>query len=218
MNLTIGKPKATPLVTGSLSVDLLPPSERERRDQQILLRRWGAALIAAIGVVAVLIGGAYVVRGTAARGLADEQSRTASLYSDLANYADVTRALSDRASLRKFRSDAAATDLNWRTLSSGLSSGLAPGAVITTYKLIPGRAPATGAAASEIGLTGTLTVESADVGALSRTVQQLRKVKGILYVDAGDVTLNATAAKYSMVVVLHADQTFYTNRYAVKGR
>lgn len=218
MNVILRKPTTTPLVTGSLSVDLLPPSERARRDQNILLRRWGIALIAAIGVVAVLIGGAYVVQATAAQRLADEQSRTGSLYVELAKYADVTHALSDRASLQKFRSDAAATDLNWRTLANRLASGLAPGTTITAYKLLPGLAPAAGTAASQIGMTGTLTVKSADVSALPRTVQQLRTVPGILSVDVGDVTFSATDRTYSMVVPLVADQSFYTNRYVVKGR
>ncbi|WP_028709085.1 hypothetical protein [Propionicicella superfundia] len=207
-----------PLVTGSLRVDLLPPRERERRAQLTLLRRWLVALVAAIGVLAVLIGGACLLQAAAAQRLAEETSRSSSLDAELATYQDVTRALSERSALQKYRSDASANELDWPALWKSLNRGLASGATIVDCALVPGAAPTGADPSTQVGVSGTLTVASADPSALYLTVQRLRTVSGILAADAGDVTLSDTERRYTVVVLVAADQTFYTDRYVVKGR
>lgn len=218
VNLTL-KPKPPSLVTGTLRVNLLPPSEVARRTQQVLIRRWLTALVASVGAVAIVFVGSYAFQAAASNRLSKEQSRTASVNSELAGFSDVTKTLAERSELEKDLSNAGGNDLAWRSVLNQVEAALPSSAKLVGYDLTAGAIPTTTTPAkSAVGLSGTFSASSKDPSDQQTAVRNLRTKKGLLQVDARNLSYDLQNKSYTFVVSFAADQTYYSGNFAVKGR
>ena len=210
-----GRAKGSGLVlAGVPRVNLLPPSEVQRRAAGALVRRWVAGLVATALVVSGLVAAAYWQRSIAAQQLVAEQARSMELNSELAGLSHVSRALATRAELTGLRARAMGNDLEWRKLFADLVGTLPTGATLTGFELITGANPVADAEpSSEIGMIGRLTVHTDDPADQNRMVDQLRALAITLAADAGSLTSVGDDKSFEFLVEVIVDQTHYSGDY-----
>ncbi len=213
-----GRTKGSGLVlSGVPRVNLLPPSEIQRRAAGALMMRWVAGLVATAVVVSGLVAAAYWQRSVAADRLAVEQARTTELSSELGALAPVSQALGTRAKLTSLRAQAVGNDLEWRALFSDLRRALPAGTELTGFQLITGANPAEGAdPTAEIGMIGQFTVHTDDPADQIRTVDRLRALDIALSADAGSLT-SANGGGFDFAVEFVVDQTHYSGAFLSEG-
>ncbi len=205
------KPKGSGLVlSGVPRVNLLPPSEVQRRAAGALVRRWAAGLVATAVVVSGLVATAYWERSIADRELAAEQARTMDLNVELAGLSHVSQAFAERTTLTALRADAMGTDIEWRPLLTDLAGSLPKGAQLTGFDLTVGANPvADSDPATGIGVIGRLTVRTDDPADQNRMIDKLRSSEIALAADAGALT-SAGEEGFTFVVEFVLDQTHYS--------
>ncbi|MCW5951808.1 MAG: hypothetical protein KIT69_06090 [Propionibacteriaceae bacterium] len=198
------------VIAGVPRVNLLPPSEVQRRAAGALVRRWAAGLVATAIVVSGLVAAAYWERGIVDQQLAAEQARTLDLNVELAGLSHVSRAFAERTTLTTLRSDAMGTDIEWRPLLADLAGSLPKGAELTGLELITGANPVADAEpGTGIGAIGRLTVGTDDPADQNRMVDKLRALDIVLAADAGALTSTGEDG-FSFVVEFVLDQTHYS--------
>ncbi len=206
-------PRAPVLPIGALPhVDLLPPSERRRRDTMSRARTWVVVGIGALAVAALAIGGAAASNVAASLRLSVEQSRTTQILEGIAELSDVSAALSARLALTTMRRDAMSGDIAWSPALAMLAARLPAGVVITQYALDAGPAPvADSDPAAATGLSGTVTFTSTVPVDFVQTTRDLRTLSAVR--SAEPEQLVSADGVFTYTVRLELDQSVYTGAY-----
>jgi hypothetical protein len=194
-------------------VDLLPPSERRRRDMHARARTWVFIGLAVLAVAALAVGGAIAANLAASVRLASEQARTQQILVGIAGLSDVSEALSTRSALQSMRVEAMAGDLDWAPVLSLVAAHLPAGVVITEFALDAGAVPDAGAdptAAS--GVSGTVTFTSTAPVDFVQATRDLRNVTAVR--SAEPEQLVSAEGVFTYTVRLDLDQTVYTGAFA----
>lgn len=194
-------------------VDLLPPSERRRREIRARARSWVFVGLGALVVAGLLIGGAAAANIAASVRLATEQTRTQQILGGIAELADVSAALATRSELQSMRARAMAGDLSWVTVLELVADNLPAGVVISEYALEAGAVPTDGTdPATASGVSGSVTFTSAVPVDFVQATRDLRAVTAVR--SAEPESLVFTDGLFTYTVHLDLDQTVYTGAYA----
>lgn len=199
-------------LAGVPRVNLMPKIETDRRERASLVRNWALMALAAILAAVLIIAGAFAVLIASQQALQAEQSRTASLSSKLAGYADTTSALAQQSVLESFRAEALGNDLAWTSVYKTLLAALPSDATLTGMTMTTGVAPKSGDAATQIGLIGTFTATSAQPLDLPAIVRSLRTASGVMVVDATALNSGGSAS-FTYSIAIQFDQSIYSGTY-----
>ena len=196
-------------------VNLMPPLEIERRKRASLVRGWAWAVIAAMLVAALVIAGAFALKFTADQALAAEQANTNVLLAELGSLSEVSGALATEAELTAFRGDAMGADFAWAPVVATITGALPADVALTGFDLTTGGTPQTADAATEVGLIGTMTLESPNPIDLPATIRQLRALEAVASVDGLALsTGQQSVGTYTYQLELAFDQSIYSGRFA----
>jgi heme/copper-type cytochrome/quinol oxidase subunit 2 len=211
-------------------VNLLPPAERERREQADLVRRWIWVAVAVAVAVVLVTAATTLVERTARSHLDDERARTTTLVQELTRYQDVSAAVRDKSSYTTYRATAMAADLAWAGLLQALSGQVPKGAAITGFDAVVGDAATTsgggatgatsGGTAGSTGMvaptgtavTVTLTVTSTSPVDQQKLVSGLQQVPGVLGVDLSRLS-SESYPSYAATSTVYLDASVYSGRY-----
>lgn len=204
-------------------VDLLPPSERERRLERSLIKRWSYWVLVVVLVLAAAAGGSYYLLQISRADLDAANARGTELSSQLEQYSDVANTLSQKNALQQFQTQALSTDIAWGSVYQQLTSQLAVGNTITDVAFTPGAAPANASApsTSTAGLTVTLTAKGTSIDDAAVSVKNLQSASSVIDVQMASVTAASgttdadTGYQYQLTVVFN--QTVYTGNYAASA-
>jgi Tfp pilus assembly protein PilN len=215
----IGRKSSKILTVGGVPrVSLLPPAEVDLRSRKELRMTWLATNIVAVSVITLgsLVGLGWMVQAQAVQASAEQDSVT--LQAEAANYSELIQVQTEVQGLQKARAQAGSNDIAWGSLINEIKAVLPAGVTLTGFRLAPGAAPKSGAAASgQVGLTGTLTFSAPNTAMQAQTVTRLRTVSGFLAVDAGALSASNDGGAYTFAVTFTADQTRYTGRFGKVG-
>lgn len=193
-------------------VNLMPRAAIERRARSTLLARWLWGLVTTILVVALIAGGAYAIQAAAQSRLAQEQSRTTELVSQMAALQPVRQKLTLQAELGAFRATAMGIDLAWRDVFTMIDSVLSKEVVVTGFTLSPGALPIGEDPTAEVGAQGDLVLSSAEPADIVSIVRSLRAVPQVLSADVwGQVYEDS---HYAYTLRIQVDQTIYSGAFA----
>jgi Tfp pilus assembly protein PilN len=212
------KASKTLVVGGVPRLSLLPHDEVDRRDRKALRMTWLRTFIVTFGLLllATVTGLGWMFEAGAVQTSAAQES--SALQSEAAKYSEAAQTQSEVQNLDKLRAQAGSNDLAWGSLIEEIKAVSPAGVVLTGFKLAPGAAPKSGVAASaQVGITGTLTFSASNTALQAETVTRLRAVAGFLSVDAGELSADGTAGKYTFSVTFSADQSRYTGRFGKVG-
>ncbi|WP_442575423.1 hypothetical protein ACSBPH_16645 [Microbacterium sp. F51-2R] len=198
-------------------VNLMPPVEIERRRRASLARGWVWGVLAAVVAAVLVIMGAFALKLVADQQLAAQQSQTNVLISELAELSDVSGALATEQELQSFRSDAMGADFAWAPLVSSIRSALPTDVTLVGFDVVSGGVPQTGDPAKEVGLVGTLTLESPTPIDLPATVRGIRGLAGVSSVDGRSLsTGQQTVGSYVYELDIAFDQSIYSGQFATQ--
>jgi hypothetical protein len=193
-------------------VDLLPPSEVQRRDVLARARLWVWVGLAALAVAVVTVGASFALNMAASLRLAAEQARTQQIIVGIGQLHEVSEAMSTRSQLQGMRQEAMAGDLAWAPVVSLVAAHLPAGVTITGYSLDAGPIPTVGGdATKDPGVSGTVTFTSTTPIDFVGATRDLRKADGMLSAEVGELSTAQGVPTYTVHVEL--DQTVYTNAF-----
>lgn len=201
------------VLSGVPRVNLLPPSELERRATVSLVRRWVVGVLATAVMVSGAVVGVNALRAAAQLELVLEQARTVDLNNELSGFTHVSRALAEQSELTTYRSAAVGNDLEWRGFVQTLLGAVPKGSQVRDFNLVTGANPAEGSdRTSSIGLIGRLTLATEDTRDVARMVENLRDLDIELSADAGSLS-SAGEEGYTYTVEFVVNQTVYSGRF-----
>ena len=208
----------TPAFAGMPRVNLMPRSEIIRRERDSVMRGWMWGVLAAVAVAALIIAGAFVLRFAAEQRLAAEQATSTQLLGELSALAETSQALATEQELTQFRSEAMAADFSWAPVVASVASALPGDAALIGYDFVSGGAPQGADPALEVGVTGTVSVESPRPLDIVSTIRAIRALPGVIYADGQSVTASSvTEGNYGYLLNVTFDQSIYSGDYAVAG-
>lgn len=207
----------SPLASGLPRVNLLPRSEVAKRERESVTRRWLWGVLGAIVIALLIIAGALTLKLLADQRLVAEQTKSEQLLSELASLAEVSQALTTERELTSYRAEAMGSDLAWGPVVGLVESTLPEGAILTGFDFVSGGIPLTDDAASEIGLTGTVSVASADPIDIVAAARTMREAPGVLFADGVSVTSSSIAeGNFAYVLTVTFDQSIYSGEYSIE--
>ncbi|MEU1973691.1 hypothetical protein ABZ477_18690 [Microbacterium sp. NPDC019599] len=196
-------------------VNLMPPLEIERRKRASLVRGWAWVVVAAMLVVGVIIAGAFALRLAADQALALEQANTNMLLAELSSLSEVSDAIAAEGELTAFRADAMGSDFAWAPLVASVTGALPADVRLTGFDLLSGGVPQTDDATTEVGLVGTMTLESPNPIDIAATIRELRSLEMVADVDGRAVTTaEQVSGAYTYQLDVTFDQSVYSGKYA----
>lgn len=208
-------------LAGVPRVNLLPRAELDRRERTAAIRRWGWGVVGALMIVVLVAAGAYGVNWGAQQRLADAQSRTTSLLTQLGALSDVSTAVTTRSGLQSFRADAMGADLDWLKTLSSLDAVVPAGVTVSGFDLISGGVPIGGAdPKTQQGLVGKITLQSPNPVQIVSVIRAFRDVDGVTSADGTDVSSSddtGAGGVYTYELDVVFDQSIYTGAYAKEG-
>ncbi|WP_214466743.1 hypothetical protein [Microbacterium flavescens] len=208
----------TPAFSGVPRVNLMPRSETLRRERDSVTRGWMWGVLGAIVVALLIIAAAFGLRWAAEQRLAAEQAQSNAILAELAALADVSQALATEQELTTFRAEAMGADFAWAPVIASVAGSLPSGAALTGFDLLSGGIPQGEDPAVQVGLTGTISVGSADPIDIVQAVRSLRGVPGVLYADGQSVTSSSvTEGAYAYLLTVTFDQSIYSGEFAIQG-
>jgi hypothetical protein len=194
-------------------VDLLPPSERRRRETRARARTWVVVGLGTLLLTGLTIGGAAAASFAASVRLAAEQTRTEQILGGIAELSDVSGALATRSELQTMRTQAMAGDLDWAPVLGLVADNLPAGVAITEYALEAGAVPMEGSdPAAASGVSGSVTFTSDVPIDFVRATRELRAVSAVR--SAEPESLVFTEGQFTYTVHLDLDQSVYTGAFA----
>lgn len=197
-------------------VNLMPPVEIERRRRASLARGWVWGVLAAIVAAVLIIFGAFALKLLADQRLAAEQAQTNLLITELAGLSEVSRALSTEQELTTFRSQAMGSDFAWAPVVATITAALPSNVRLVGFDVVTGGVPQSTDPATEIGLVGTLSLESPTPIDLPATVRGIRSLAGVAFVDGRSLTTGQqSVGTYRYELDLAMDQSIYSQRFAL---
>ena len=218
----MARKEAAPSIVASIPrVNLLPRAEVDRRDRAFVIRRWGWGVVAAMAVVVLVAAGTYGMNWAAQQRLAEAQSRTSSLTTQIAELKDVSSALKTKKDLETFRAQAMAGDIDYIKTLTSLAAVLPATVEITGFELTSGGVPVAGAdPKSAPGLVGTITLASPDPLEVVSVIRSFRKVAGVTTADGKEVKSKddtGAGGPYIYTLTVQFNQTVYSGVYATKA-
>lgn len=205
--------QANPAV-GLPRINLMPRSEIEKRERERLSRGWVWAVLGAIFFTVLIILGVVWLNVLASQRLASEQSRTNDLLLQIASLSDVSSALATEEELTDFRQEAMATDVVWQPVLAAVVSVLPEPSVMTGFDFTVGGVPEGSDPATEVGLIGTVSVESPRPLDIVDIARSLREVEGVFYADGRSVlSSSSTSGQYAYILNVSFDQSVYSGAY-----
>lgn len=203
------------LVSGGVPrVNLMPRSETQRRDRDALTRKWVWGVFGAVVVAALLIGAAFALKLLADQQLVAEQAKTNSLLVELSSLSEVSAALSTEEELTQFRAEAGGADFGWGPVIATVRSVLPAGVELSGFDLTAGGVPQTADPASEVGLTGTVLLDSPSPIDMAATIRALRAVPGVIYADGKSLqTSTVVDGSFQYLLTVVMDQSIYSNAF-----
>ena len=203
---------ATIPIGGAPFVNLIPPSETTRRQTIRLFKRWAAAVVAVVVLVAIATAGAFWLQLTASQRLVAETARTQSLLTQLSELSPVQAQLDLQSELTAFRSDAMATDLRYSALVSSIAGVLPAGSAVSGFTLAPAGMPQGEDPALEVGAAGSVTIASPGPQEVVPIVRAIRALPGVMEADGWEI--GAADGGYTYEVRVAFDQSVYTGEFA----
>ncbi|WP_308491231.1 hypothetical protein [Microbacterium terrisoli] len=206
-------------VGGAPRVSLLPRSEVDRRERAVLTRKWFWVVFAAIVVAAVAIGAAFAWSLLSTQRLSAAQAQTNSLLTQIGSMSDVSSSLAAEQELQSFRADAMGGDFAWKPLLTSVEGTLPKDVKVTGFDLATGAPPKAGSEpASEVGLTGTLTLTSPNVVDIAGLSRKLATVPGVQHADARATKTASGTDGFDYTVDVTWDQSIYSGAYAKEAK
>jgi hypothetical protein len=208
-----------PVYAGVPRVNLMPRSETDRRERDVLARKWLWGVLGAVILACVIIAGAFGLTWFANQQLVAEQAETNRLVTELAGLSDISGALATQRELTQFRAEAMGSDFAWAPVVGAVTGALPGGTVLTGFDLTSGGDPVTGAdPKTAVGLIGTFTVNSNTPLDMAATIRAVRGATGVMTADGKAVTTsNVTVGAYQYELDVTFNQTIYSGQYAVKA-
>jgi hypothetical protein len=193
----------------------MPPVEIERRRRGSLVRAWAWGVVAAMVVALVIVAGAFAFKFVADQALVAAQAESGLLMTELAELSDVSGALASEAELTQFRADAMGSDFAWSAVVATISSALPEDVRLVGFDVVTGGVPQTNDPTTELGLVGTLTLESPTPIDLPATVRGIRILEGVALVDGRALsTGQQSVGTYTYALDIAFDQTIYSGQFA----
>jgi hypothetical protein len=209
---------ANPVLGGFPRVNLMPRPEIERRERDLLIRKWMWGVVGAVLVSLAIIAGAFALKLLADQRLAAEQAESGVLLTELAALSDVSKALAVEQELTTFRAEAMGADFAWAPVLASIASALPSDADLTGFDFLSGGVPQGDDPAAEVGLTGTVSVGSSDPIDIVATVRALREIPSVMMADGQSVTTSSvTDGSYAYVLTVTFDQSIYSNEFTSEG-
>ncbi|MEV7619531.1 hypothetical protein AB0N59_05255 [Microbacterium sp. NPDC089321] len=202
-------------------VNLLPRSEIERRERDRLGGTWVRVVIGAVILAALLVGAAFAWNAFAQQRLLAERTKTTELLGEISALSEVSQALSTERELIDFRAESMGSDIVWASVLNRVQDAVPRGDALIGFELTPGAVPAAlpaeadqeardEAASKAVGLTGTVTVQSAGPENMIPFTDALRKIEGVAVSDARALS---SGEFYQYVVDITFDQSVYSGQY-----
>ena len=195
-------------------VNLMPPVEIERRRRASLVRGWMWALVAAIIVALLIIAGALALKLLADQRLVAEQARTTELLTQLDSLSEVSGALGAESELTSFRADAMGSDFAWAPVISSIDHVLPADVHLVAFDVVSGGTPQSDTPDAEVGLAGTISLESSTAIDLPETIRAIRGVESVAAVDGRALTSGEESIdsyRYELDIVF--DQSIYSGAF-----
>ena len=99
-----------------------------------------------------------------------------------------------------------------------VATALPSDAELIGYDFVSGGAPQGADAALEVGLTGTVSVQSPRPLDIVATIRAIRALPGVIYADGQSVTESSVAeGDYGYLLNVTFDQSIYSGDYALAG-
>ncbi|UDY23073.1 hypothetical protein [Nocardioides sp. Kera G14] len=210
-------------------VNLLPPAERERREQAALARRWGLIAVGAAALVVLAVAVTALLVRSADGDLQAEQARTTALARQLAANRDVATATRDKSAYEAYRTQVMTSDVSWGRALGALQDALPNGARIDGFDAVVGAAAsaaatsatgggATLAATAPSGTVATFTVQVSSMLPMDQkaVVASFTRVPGVLGVEMADLS-SESSASYSSTTTVFFDDSILSHKYAEKA-
>lgn len=213
--------------TGSTSttprVNLLPRSELDRRERERLGATWVRVVIGAVILALVLVGAGFAWNTFAQQRLLAEQTKTTGLLGEISALSEVSQALSTERNLIDFRAESMGSDIAWTSVMRRVQNAVPSGDELIGFELTPGAVPEAAeagaddesrdeAASKAVGLTGTVTIQSAGPENMIPFTQALRKIEGVAVSDARALS---SGEFFQYVVDITFDQSVYSRQYEI---
>ncbi|WP_243077297.1 hypothetical protein [Microbacterium sp. SS28] len=203
------------VLAGVPRVNLMPPLEIERRKRASLVRGWGWAVFTSLVVAALVVGGAFALKLVADQALAVEQANTTVLLTELSSLSEVSGAIAAEGELTYFRADAMGSDFAWTPLVAAITGALPAEVRLTGFDLTSGGNAQTEDPTSDVGLIGTMTLDSPNPIDLPATIRQLRDLESVANVDGRALTTGGEGgSRYTYQLDVTFDQSIYSGQYA----
>ncbi|MEW1962528.1 hypothetical protein AB0269_08730 [Microbacterium sp. NPDC077644] len=202
-------------------VNLLPASERARRERDRLAGRWLWAVFGALVIAALLVAGAWAWNQLAQQELAAEQQRTQQLVTEIAALSEVSSAIATEQDLSGYLAEAMGSDLAWGDVRTKIESALPADVSLIGFSFVPG-APSTTVlgeedAAGTVGLTGTITLDSPNTIDIASISRQLRTVGAVASSDSNAIAESSTTeGHFTYTIDVVFDQGIYSGRFAAE--
>ncbi|MBD7958084.1 hypothetical protein H9651_10575 [Microbacterium sp. Sa4CUA7] len=196
-------------------VNLMPRAETERRANNALIRRWSLALVGAMGVVAIAMGGAFFLQLTSEQRAAAEDARTSDLLTRIAALSDVRAAVALEGELTDFRGTAMAAELAWSKVIGALRDTMPPDVAMAGFDLAVGGATVGDDPSAEPGASGTVTFTTAVPIEMVSLTRAVRSLESVLDADGWELVVDDNDI-HTYTLRVSVDQTFYTGTYVTE--
>lgn len=195
-------------------VDLLPPSEIQRREISARARSWVVIGLGAVALVLALIVGTFVMNTIANVRLADEKARTLTIADQTEALGPVSKIVNTQTELEVLRTQSMAGDIAWMPVLAGIQSQLPAGVSVAGYSLSGGPVPTPGVVG--VGVIGSVTLKSTVPLTVVEATHALRSAPHVTAVETEEYASKDGIVTYRFHVEI--DQTVYTGAFATKGQ
>jgi hypothetical protein len=197
-------------------VDLIPPSEIERRYRIKLIGRWVNAVVLITLLTVGLILGTFYFNSNASVELAAAEEQGNALLLQIDELAEVSVAQAKRNTLLDFREAAMSNHLVFSSALAEIMTHLPQGSAVTAVELVTGGV-ASAKPTEDTGMAVVLTVETATPMNVVTLTRNLRSVSWVNFAEAIALQSSGDAEQRDLflyTVHVRADQTIYSNKFS----
>lgn len=210
------------VIGGEPRVCLLPPEVLLQREQKAIRRRLGVGVLAAVAVVVLAVGGTFALNVQAQALLLVEQSRTADLIVQQAEFAEVTRVQYHLDLTTAAQQVGASTEIDWKDYLQQVQASL-PASVAIETVAIDAATPVSLFAQPTAALQGarmatvTFTAKSTVLPDVPAWLRSLAQLPGFADALPSAVTLDETTGVYTASITMHVNDGAFSGRFAPEG-
>lgn len=202
-------------------VSLVPPEIGERNKQLSVQRNLRLLMLLVLVLVLGGVAAAWYFQFSTTLARVAEESRTAALTSQAAQYADVQQALNEVSIGETALAVGGSTEINWLDYLGRVQASLPAGVVLDSY-LIDAATATEAYAQSDSPLQGAriatlqFTALSPALPEIPDWLNRLRDLPGFVDANPGSVTLQDGGTGYSASITMHIDAQAYSNRLVLE--